>query len=213
MTDLRKRMLEELECRNYAPSTARAYVRAVDEYARYFNRPPDQLGPDHIRQYQAYLFRERKLQPNTVIQHLGGIRFFYIRMLKQSWSADLTPYPKKVVHLPSILSREEVCRLIEAAPTPFQRTLLMARYATGLRRAELTRLKISDIDSARNVIHVEGGKGRKDRDVMLSQNLLEALREHYRSLRRKPAVWLFPRQPLAHRRSSDLSEGDLAGVQ
>jgi integrase/recombinase XerD len=192
VTHLKKLMLEELERRNYAASTTRAYLRAVDEYARYFNRPPDQLGPDHIRQYQAYLFRERKLQPNTVIQHLGGIRFFYIRTLKQSWSADLTPYPKKVIHLPSILSREEVNRLIEAAPTPFQRTLLMALYATGLRRAELARLKITDIDSGRNVIHVQGGKGRKDRDVMLSPNLLEALRQHYRSLRRKPAVWLFP---------------------
>jgi site-specific recombinase XerD len=185
-------MLEELERRNYAASTIRAYLRAVDEYARYFNRPPDQLGPDHIRQYQAYLFRERKLQANSVIQHLGGIRFFYIRTLKQSWSADLTPYPKKVIHLPSILSREEVNSLIEAAATPFRRTLLMALYATGLRRAELARLKITDIDSGRNVIHVEGGKGRRDRDVMLSPNLLQALREHYRSLRRKPAVWLFP---------------------
>jgi integrase/recombinase XerD len=109
-------MLEELERRNYAASTTHAYLRAVDEFARYFNRPPDQLEPDHIRQYQAYLFRERKFQPNTVIQHLGGIRFFYIRTLKQSWSADLTPYPKKVLHLPSILSREEVNSLIESAP-------------------------------------------------------------------------------------------------
>jgi len=101
-------MLEELERRNYAASTTRAYLQAVDEFARYFNRPPNQLGPDHIRQYQAYLFRERKLHPNTVIQHLGGIRFFYIKTLKQSWNADLTPYPKKVLHLPSILSREQV---------------------------------------------------------------------------------------------------------
>ena len=185
-------MLEELERRNYAASTTRAYLRAVAEFARYFHRSPDQLGPDHIRQYQAYLFRERKFQPNTVIQHLGGIRFFYIRTLKQSWSADLTPYPKKVLHLPSILSREEVNRLIDAAPTPFQRTLLMALYATGLRRAELARLKITDIDSSRSVIHVQGGKGRKDRDVMLSQNLLEALRDHWRGLRRKPTVWVFP---------------------
>ncbi len=193
MTHLRKLMLEELERRNYSPSTIQAYLRAVQEFARYFNVPPDQLGPDHIREYQAYLFRERKLEANTVIQHLGGIRFFYIKTLKQSPGAsDLTPYPKKVMRLPSILSREEVNSLIEAAPTPFQRTLLMALYATGLRRAELANLKIADIDSARNVIHVKGGKGRKDRDVMLSQNLLQALREHWRSLRRKPAVWLFP---------------------
>jgi integrase/recombinase XerD len=192
MTDLRKLMLEELERRNYSRETVRAYMAAVEDFARYFHRRPDQLGPDHIRQYQAYLFRERKLTPNSVTQRLGALRFFYIKTLQQSWSADLTPYPKKVLHLPSILSREEVNSLIEAAPTPFQRTLLMVLYATGLRRAELARLKITDIDSARNVIHVQGGKGRKDRDVMLSQNLLEALREHWRSLRRKPAVWVFP---------------------
>jgi site-specific recombinase XerD len=192
MTDLRKLMLEELERRNYSRETVRAYMAAVEDFARYFHRRPDQLGPDHIRQYQAYLFRERKLTANSVTQRLGALRFFYIKTLRQSWSADLTPYPKKVLHLPAILSREEVNSLIEAAPKPFQRTLLMALYATGLRRAELARLKITDIDSARSVIHVQGGKGRKDRDVMLSPNLLEALREHWRSLRRKPAVWLFP---------------------
>jgi site-specific recombinase XerD len=170
----------------------RAYLRAVGEFARYFNCRPDQLGPDHIRQYQAYLFRERKLAANSVTQRLGALRFFYIKTLKQSWSAELTPYPKKVLRLPSILSLEEVTSLIESARTPFQRTLLMALYATGLRRAELANLKITDIDSPRNVIHVQGGKGRKDRDVMLSPNLLEALREHWRSLRRKPTLWLFP---------------------
>src|SRR5882672_7063762 len=192
MTDLRKLMLEELERRNYSQATLRAYLAAVEDFARYFHKRPDQLGPDHIRQYQAYLFRERKLSPNSVTQRLGALRFFYIKTLRQSWSADLTPYPKKVLHLPSILSREEVNSLIEAAPTPFQRTLLMALYATGLRRAELANLKITDIDSSRNVIHVQGGKGRKDRDVMLSPNLLEALREHWRGLRRKPTLWLFP---------------------
>ena len=192
MTDLRNLMIEELDRRNYSPSTTRAYLRAVEDFAQHFKRSPDQLGPDHIRQYQAHLFRERRLSPNSVTQRLGGLRFFFIKTLKQSWSAELTPYPKKVLRLPSILSQEEVTSLIESAPTPFQRTLLMALYATGLRRAELARLKITDIDSARHVIHVQGGKGRKDRDVMLSPNLLEALREHWRSLRRKPAVWLFP---------------------
>jgi integrase/recombinase XerD len=92
-----------------------------------------QLGPDHIPPAPGYLFRERKLKPNTVTQHLGGIRFFYIKTLRQSGSADLTPYPKKLLRLPSILSREEVNSLIEAAPTPFQRTLLMALYATDKR--------------------------------------------------------------------------------
>jgi hypothetical protein len=97
---------------------------SAKDFARYFNRAPDQLGPDHIRQYQAHLFRERKLSPNSVTQRLGGLRFFFIKTLEQSWSAELTPYPKKVLHLPSVLSREEVTTLIESAPTPFQRTLL-----------------------------------------------------------------------------------------
>jgi integrase/recombinase XerD len=192
MTDLRKLMLEELERRNYSQATVRAYMAAVEDFARYFHRRPDQLGPDHIRQYQAYLFRERKLTANSVTQRLGALRFFYIKTLKQSWSVELTPYPKKVLRLPSILSQEEVTRLIEAARTPFQRIMLMTLYATGLRRAELTNLKIRDIDTARNVIHVQGGKGRKDRDVMLSPKLLEALREHWRGLRVKPKTWLFP---------------------
>ena len=192
MTDLRKLMLEELARRNYSQESVRAYVAAVEDFARYFHRRPDRLGPDHIRQYQAYLFRERKLTANSVTQRLGALRFFYIKTLKQSWSVELTPYPKKVQRLPSILSQDEVTRLIEAARTPFQRTLLMALYATGLRRAELANLKITDIDTARNVIHVQAGKGRKDRDVMLSPKLLDALRVYWRGLKRKPTDWLFP---------------------
>lgn len=192
MTRLRKMMLEELERRNYSESTARSYVHAVEDFAGYFNLPPDQLGPEHIREYQAYLFKTRKMAANTVTQHLGALRFFYIKTLKQSWSAAETPYPKKVLHLPVILSPEEVQRLIAAAASPFHRMLLMTLYATGVRRAELTHLKITDIDSPRMVVHVQGGKGRKDRDVMLSPNLLQELRQHWRGLRVKPKTWLFP---------------------
>jgi site-specific recombinase XerD len=186
MTDLRKLMLEELERRNYSEATVRAYVAAVEDFARYFRRRPDQLGPDQIRQYQAYLFRERKLTANSVTQRLGALRFFFIKTLKQSWTTEQTPYPKKTLRLPAILSREEVGRLIDSAVTPFHRILLMTLYATGVRRAELSHLKIADIDSQRMVIRVQGGKGRKDRDVMLSPKLLEALREYWRSLTRKP---------------------------
>ena len=192
MTRLRKMMLEELERRNYSQSTTRAYIQTVEDFARYFGRRPDQLGPEHIRQYQAQLFSQRKLAPNTVTQRLAALRFFFVKTLHKPWSADQTPYPKKVVHLPEILSQDEVARLIDAAVTPFHRIVLMTLYATGVRRAELTHLKVSDIDSQRMVIHVQGGKGRKDRDVMLSPKLLEALRAHWRGLRRKPGTWLFP---------------------
>ena len=192
MTHLRKIMLEELQRRNYAQSTIDCYIRTVEHFSWYFHRPPDQLGPEHIREYQAALFKKWKLAPNTVNQRLAALRFFYIQTLKRAWSVAETPYPKKVLKLPIILSQEEVARLINSAPTPFHRIVLMMLYATGVRRAELARLKISDIDSQRMVIHIHGGKGRQDRDVMLSPKLLEALREYWRGLKRKPSEWLFP---------------------
>jgi integrase/recombinase XerD len=195
MTRLRKMMLEELERRNYSEATTRCYIRTVEDFSRPFKRSPDCLGPEHIREYQAELFKQRKLSPSTVTQRLAALRFFYLKTLKKTWSIAETPYPKKAFPLPSILSREEVARLIDAALTPYHRTLLMTLYATGVRRAELTHLKVSDIDSQRMVIHVQGGKERKDRDVMLSPKLLEALREHWRALQCKPSAWLFPGNP------------------
>jgi site-specific recombinase XerD len=185
-------MLEELERRNYAETTIRHYLRTVEDFARRFNRPPDRLGPRHIREYQAELFQKRKLSPNSVTRHLAALRFFYIKTLRRAWSIAETPYPKWVFHLPTILSQEEVAQLIDAALTPYHRTLLMTLYATGARRAELTHLKASDIDSQRMVIRIQGGKGRKDRDVMLSPKLLEELRAHGHRLRRRPITWLFP---------------------
>jgi site-specific recombinase XerD len=190
MTRLRKIMLEELERRNYAETTKDCYIRAVEEFARYLNCPPNQLRPEHIREYQAHLFSKKKLAPNTVTQRLAALRFFFVQTLKRPWSAAETPYPKKVFHLPTVLSQEEVARLIDSAAIPFHRILLMTLYATGARRAELARLQISDIDSQRMVVHIRGGKGRKDRDVMLSPKLLLVLRDYW--LWRKPKVWLFP---------------------
>jgi integrase/recombinase XerD len=192
VTRLRQIMLEELERRNYAPSTIRAYLRTIEHFAHHFRTSPDRLGTDHIRQYQALMFRTWKLSPNTVTQRLAALRFFYIQVLKRSWSAAETPYPKKMLKLPQILSQQEVARLIEATETPFHRVLLMTLYATGARRAEVARLKISDIDSERMVVHIRGGKGRTDRDVMLSPALLDELRAWWRSLKRKPTDWLFP---------------------
>src|SRR6202047_3690862 len=192
MTHLRKMMLEELERRNYAQTTINCYIQTVEDFARYFRRPPDQLTPDHIREYQAYLFRERKLAASTVTQRLAALRFFYTRTIKKAGSVADTPYPKKTGHLPSILSPEEVAHLIDSSQTRFHRIVLMTLYGTGVRRAELTPLQIPDINSRRMVIHIRGGKGRQDRDVMLSPTLLEGLRDYWRGLKRKPADWLFP---------------------
>ena len=192
MNQLRQLMLEELQRRNFAATTIRTYLHGVTHFSRYFRRPPDQLGPEDIRKYQAMLFTKLRYSPNTVIVRLSSLRFFYIHVLKRNWSIAETPYPKKLRHLPGVLSQEEVARLIEAADTPFHRILLMTMYATGARRAEAAHLKVSDIDSQRMVVHIREGKGGKDRDVMLSPKLLEELRAYWRGLRRKPKEWLFP---------------------
>jgi integrase/recombinase XerD len=192
VTHLRKLMLEELQRRNYSEETIRSYIHAVEDFSRRFDCPPDRLGPRHIREYQAELFQKRKLSSGTVVIRLAALRFFYTKTLRRAWSVADTPYPKRSHRLPAILSQEEVAQLIDAASTAFHRTLLMTLYATGARNAELTRLKFSAVDSKRMVIHIQGGKGRKDRDVMLSPRLLEELREHWHRLRRKPRVWLFP---------------------
>jgi site-specific recombinase XerD len=185
-------MLEELQRLNYAETTTRHYIRAVEDFARRFHCRPDHLGLRHIRKYQAELFEKRQLSPGSITQRLAALRFFYIKTLKKNWSIAETPYPKRTHRLPTVLSQQEVVRLIQAAGTAFGRTLLMTLYATGLRSSELTRLKVRDVDSQRMVIHVQGGKGRQDRDVMLSPKLLDELRQHWHRLRRKPRAWLFP---------------------
>src|SRR5258706_2884344 len=192
MTHLRKMMLEELERRNYAQTTITSYIRTIEDFARYFRRPPDQLNPEHIREYQAYLFRERKLAASTVTQRLAALRFFYTRTINKGWSVADTPAPKYTRPLPRIWSRGGVAHVIDSSDTRFHRMVLMTLYGTGVRRSELTRLQIPDIDSRRMVIHIRGGKGRQDRDVMLSPRLLKALRDYWRGLKHKPTEWLFP---------------------
>ena len=192
MTHSEKVTREEIARRNYSEGTMRAYLRVLADLARYFQCPPERLSPEQIREYTAHLFRDRKLSDNTVNQIVGALRFFYLKVLNKPWRGHEMPYPKKSMRLPVIWSPDEIALLIDAAPTAFYRTIIMTLYATGMRRAEVAALKLSDVDSARMVLHVHEGKGRKDRDVVLSPHLLEELRQYYRRLRRKPAIWLFP---------------------
>ena len=172
MTRLRKMMLEELERRNYSESTTRRYLRYVERFAQHFGKSPDKLSPDHLRTYQSYLLKVRKLDPGTVECHVSALRFLFIRTLHRHEFRQFLPYPKVRRKLPKILSLEEVARLIDASSGLFERTLLMVLYGTGMRRAEIARLKIVDIDSQRMVLHVVNGKGGKDRDLPLSPKLL-----------------------------------------
>ena len=115
MTHLRKITIEELVRRNYSDSTRECYIRTINEFALYFDCPPDKLGLEHIRIYQAHLFSDRKLSPNTVNQRLAALRFFFVKTLHRPWNTAETPYPKRVISLPKIMSPEEVGLLIESA--------------------------------------------------------------------------------------------------
>jgi site-specific recombinase XerD len=183
-------MLEELQRRNYSAITTRNYLRVVADFAKHFGKSPDKLGLNELRTYQAYLLRERKLTPGTVVNQVAALRFFFVKTLKRHQFRDFLPYPQDQRRLPTVLSREEVSRLINAAGTLFRRTLLMTLYGTGMRRSELAHLKVGDIDSQRMIIRVVAGKRGKDRDLPLSPALLETLREYWRW--RKPKLYLFP---------------------
>ena len=190
MTHLRKRMLEELQRRNYSEGTTRAYLQAVQQFAVHFGRSPDKLGPDDLRSYQAYLLVERKLAVASVVARVAALRFFFVRTLKRREFREELPYPKSHRRLPTVLSLEEVARLIDAAGNLMQRALLMTLYGTGMRRTEVSMLKVRDIDSRRMMIRVERGKGGDSRDLPLSPALLETLREYWRW--KKPRIYLFP---------------------
>ena len=204
MTRLRKIMLEELQRRNYSAITTRNYLRVVADFAKYFGKSPDKLGPNELRTYQAYLLQDRKLTPGTVVNRVAALRFFFVKTLKRHQFRDFLPYPQDRRRLPTVLSREEVSRLINAAGTLFGRTLLMTLYGTGMRRAELAHLKVSDIDSQRMIIRVVAGKGGKDRDLPLSPALLEILREYWRW--RKPRLYLFPTRTCRRRLDQPISD-------
>ena len=204
MTRLRKMMLEELQRRNYSAITIRNYLRVVSDFAKHFGKSPDKLGPNELRTYQAYLLTECKLTPGTVVNRVAALRFFFVKTLKRHQFREFLPYPRDRRRLPTVLSLEEVARLIDAAGTLFRRTLLMTLYATGMRRSELAHLKVSDIDSQRMIIRVVEGKGGKDRDLPLSPTLLETLREYWRW--RKPRLYLFPTRNLSGRLNQPISD-------
>jgi integrase/recombinase XerD len=182
--------LEELQRRNYSHRTAKIYVRVVRDFAVYFHQRPDKLGPEQIRQYQAHLFQSKKLAPATVSQYVSALRFLFIKTLHRHFLAEHIPFPKSCKRLPTVLSPEEVAQLIDSARNLYHRTLLMTLYSTAMRRAEICRLKVRDIDSQRMMIRIDQGEGSRDREVPLSTKLLETLRVYWRWM--KPTTYLFP---------------------
>jgi integrase/recombinase XerD len=190
MTPLRKRMLEELQLRNYAEFTIERYLDAVRSFAKFFHRSPDQLGPEQIREYLLYLVRDRKSAPSTVQVYRAALRFLYVKTLNQPWFDERVARTRKRIKLPTVLSAAEITRILDNTRNLKHWTMIATFYATGVRLNELRKLKVADIDSQRMVIHVREAKGGRPRDIGLSKNLLERLKIYWRW--RKPQNWLFP---------------------
>ena len=190
MTLLRQRMLEDLRIRNYAPTTVECYVRSVADFAKHFHKPPDQLGAEEIRAWQLFLLNEKRVKISSYIQAICGIRFFYRHTLNRKVEIERMPFPRREKRLPLILSREEVRALLTAPKNLGHRAMLATLYGAGLRVSEATNLTVQDLDRSLGVIWVRGGKGRKDRQVMLPDPLREVLAAYWR--RKRPTSWLFP---------------------
>ena len=190
MTPLRQCMIEKLELRNYSPKTIKAYVSAVAQFARHFGRSPDQLTGEEIRLWQIHLRDTRKVSWSGFNIAMCALRFLYREVLGRE---DLIPrlaFMRSEKPLPVVPYADEVCRFLEAVPVICYRMVLTVAYSCGLRLSEAIRLEARDVDSARMVIHVRRGKGKKDRYVTLSPVLLDLLRDYWK--RDRPKLWLFP---------------------
>jgi integrase/recombinase XerD len=190
MTPLRRRMTDDLILRNRAPGTIQQYVNCVAGFARHFNTSPDGLGPEQVRSYLLYLVQEHHVSWSYYNQVRCALQFLYRITLGKDWVVEKVACPKVPKRLPVPLSLDEMARFLEALGNPKHRVILMTTYAAGLRLAEVCRLQVEDIDSARMVIHIRQAKGHKDRDVMLSPRLLAILRHYWKIQRPRP--YLFP---------------------
>jgi integrase/recombinase XerD len=190
-TNLRQRMTEDMQVRNLSLLTQSSYVQQVSMFARHFNKSPEVLGIEDIRNYQLYITNQKKLSASSIKVAVSAIRFLYRVTLGRPWDFDeVVPSPKKPRTLPIILSPEEVVHFLGCVVNVKQRTILTTCYAAGLRISEAVHLMPSAIDRQRMVIRIEQGKGRKDRYVMLSPKLLQVLSDYWYRVR--PRGCLFP---------------------
>jgi site-specific recombinase XerD len=196
ISPLRQRLIEDMTIRRLGPKTQHHYVRHVKSFADFLRRSPDKATAEDVHRYQLRLASIGATVP-TVNVSATALRFFFKVTLKRSDLADELVSAGEPRRLPVVLSPKEVGRLLTSATNIKHKAVLSLAYATGLRASEVVSLKLTDIDSERMVIRVEQGKGRKDRYVMLSPNLLGLLREWWRAARKKG--WMHPAALLRHR--------------
>jgi integrase/recombinase XerD len=190
MGQLRDRMEADLKLAGYSASTSKIYLLYARLYAKYHMRPPAEMGEDEIREFLLHCIEEREASRSTIRQARAALTFLYATTLKQPTEVAHLPVMRREHRLPVVLSGSEVARTLAAVESMKYRTVLMALYAGGLRISEGRRLRPTDIDSKRMLVHVRAGKGGRDRYTILSQRLVEQLRDYYRQER--PETWLFP---------------------
>jgi integrase/recombinase XerD len=196
MSPLRRRMIEDMMLRNLSLSTQQSYIYAVAKFSRHFGCSPDRLSLEQVRAYQLHLI-EQKHSWSHLNQVACALRFFFGVTLGQAEAFERIVGGRKPDKLPLVLGADEIARFLQAIPGLRNRVALTTAYAAGLRVSEVARLKVAAIDSRRMLIHIENGKGGRDRYAMLSPRLLEVLRAYWK--RGRPGLWLFPgRDPGDH---------------
>ena len=201
MTEMRRRMEDELKLRGCSPRTQKTYLCWVRRFAGHYRRAPEQMGIREVRAFLMYLLEDQKLSRSSLVQALCALKFFYVHVLHRPFELEDLHFARGKRRLPVVLGEREVRQLLDAAEGLRDRTILMTLYGTGLRLSELLNLQVKDIDSTRMLIRVRQGKGAKDRNVILSPTLLAGLRCYFR--RYRPESWLFygrtPQQRLSDR--------------
>jgi len=190
MSPLRRRMLEDMQLRNFSTSTQRSYIGYVAGYAKFYNTDPQKLGLDDIRNYQLHLIEDRRLSPQSINCFVASAKFLYTVTLEMPWTDDHFTRLKVPEKLPVVLSQAEVAAFFSHIGVLKHRAILMLCYGSGLRILEAVSLKAAHIDASRMLIHVEQGKGAKDRYTVLSGRMLLLLREYWKIQR--PRDYLFP---------------------
>ena len=190
MTDLLQRFAQDLELRGFADRSVEAYVRAVRLLSEHYNKTPDQISENELRQYFLYNKNIRKWARTTSTIAICGIKHFFTITLQRDWTTIKLVRPPKEKKLPPVLSIDEVRRILEHVALDYHRACLFTMYSLGLRLRETTHLQITNIDSKRMFVHIQHGKGAKDRYVPLPRKTLIVLREHWK-YHRNP-ILLFP---------------------
>jgi integrase/recombinase XerD len=189
MSKLKEQMVADLLLKGITPGTQRTYLREVSNLAKYFDKSPEDLSEEEVKEYLVHLMRDRKLSGGTYKNYVSGIKFLYTTTLKRAEIVEKIRYPKAKQKLPVVLDLSEVKALFSVTNNLKHKAVLMITYSSGLRASEAGRLKISDIDSKRMLVRIQQGKGGKDRYSILSFTALEQLRQYWRTYR--PKEWLF----------------------